>query len=93
VIALVQRKEYLEKLTQWRDEQVINVVTGIRRCGKSTLLAQFQEYLRKNDVSDNQIVSVNFEELEYEELLNYKKLYAYLKEHLVQGKDHLYLFG
>jgi hypothetical protein len=83
---LVQRTEYLEKLIQWKGEQVIKVVTGIRRCGKSTLLAQFQEYLRRNGVSDEQIVSVNFEELEYEELLDYKKLYAYLKERLVRGK-------
>jgi hypothetical protein len=54
-------------------------------------LVQRKDYLRKNDVSDNQIVSVNFEELEYEELLDYKKLYAYLKEHLVQGKT-TYIF-
>jgi predicted AAA+ superfamily ATPase len=81
----------LEKLIQWKDEQVIKVVTGIRRCGKSTLLAQFQAYLRCNGVSDDQIVSINFEELEYEDLLDYKKLYAYLKEHLVQGKT-TYIF-
>jgi hypothetical protein len=88
---LVQRTEYLEKLIQWKDEQVIKVVTGIRRCGKSTLLAQFQDYLRSRGVSDEQIVSVNFEELEYEELLDYKKLYAYLKERLVPGKP-TYIF-
>jgi predicted AAA+ superfamily ATPase len=88
---LVQRTEYLEKLIQWKDEQVIKVVTGIRRCGKSTLLAQFQAYLHRNSVSDAQIVSVNFEELEYEDLLDYKKLYAYLKERLVQGKT-TYIF-
>jgi hypothetical protein len=88
---LVQRTEYLEKLIQWKGEQVIKVVTGIRRCGKSTLLAQFQEYLRRNGVSDEQIVSVNFEELEYEELLDYKKLHAYLKERLVRGKT-TYIF-
>jgi predicted AAA+ superfamily ATPase len=91
VIALVQRTEYLEKLIQWKDEQVIKVVTGIRRCGKSTLLAQFQAYLQRNSISDAQIVSVNFEELEYEDLLDYKKLYAYLKERLVQGKT-TYIF-
>jgi hypothetical protein len=88
---MVQRIEYLEKLIQWKDEQVIKVVTGIRRCGKSTLLTQFQTYLRSNDVSDEQIVSVNFEELEYEELLDYKKLYSYLKERLVSGKT-TYIF-
>ena len=86
VASLVERKEYLAELIGWKDEQVIKVVTGIRRCGKSTLLAQFQEWLKTNGVSDEQVVSVNFEELEYEELLDYKKLYAYLKERLVSGK-------
>jgi hypothetical protein len=90
-VALVERTEYLEKLIQWKDEQVIKVVTGIRRCGKSTLLAQFQAYLQRNGISDAQIVSVNFEELEYEDLLDYKKLYAYLKERLVVGKT-TYIF-
>ena len=88
---MVQRKEYLDQLINWRDEQVIKVVTGIRRCGKSTLLLQFQQWLKENGVADEQIVSVNFEELEYEELLDYKKLYQYLKERLVSGKT-TYIF-
>lgn len=88
---MVERKEYLAELIQWRDEQVIKVVTGIRRCGKSTLLTQYQAWLRENGVQDSQIVSVNFEELEYEELLDYKKLYTYLKERLVVGKT-TYIF-
>jgi hypothetical protein len=83
--------EYIKKLNQWKDEQVIKVVTGIRRCGKSTLLTQFQAYLLCHGISDTQIVSINFEELEYEDLLDYKKLYAYLKERLVQGKT-TYIF-
>ena len=88
---MVERKEYLKSLIQWKDEQVIKLVTGIRRCGKSTLLAQYQSWLQKNGVSAEQIVSINFEELEYEELLDYKKLYAYLKERLVSGKT-TYIF-
>ena len=88
---MVQRKEYLDQLINWKDEQVIKVVTGIRRCGKSTLLLQFQQWLKENGVADEQIVSVNFEELEYEELLDYKKLYQYLKERLVSGKT-TYIF-
>ena len=88
---LVERKEYLTKLIEWKDEQVIKVVTGIRRCGKSTLLTQYQEWLKENGVSDKQIISINFEELEYEELLDYKKLYAYLKERLAIGKT-TYIF-
>ena len=88
---MVERKEYLEQLIGWKEEQVIKVVTGIRRCGKSTLLMQYQAWLRENGALDAQIVSVNFEELEYEELLDYKKLYAYLKERLVAGKT-TYIF-
>ena len=76
---MVQRKEYLDQLISWKDEQVIKVVTGIRRCGKSTLLMQFQQWLKENGVTQEQIVSVNFEELEYEDLLDYKKLHQYLK--------------
>lgn len=88
---MTERKEYLERLKQWKDEQVIKVVTGIRRCGKSTLLLQYQAWLRASGVSPEQILSLNFEELEYEELLDYKKLYAYLKEHLAQGRT-TYIF-
>lgn len=88
---MVQRKEYLDQLINWKDEQVIKVVTGIRRCGKSTLLLQFQQWLKENGVADEQIVFVNFEELEYEELLDYKKLYQYLKARLVSGKT-TYIF-
>ena len=88
---MVERKEYLENLKQWKDEQVIKVVTGIRRCGKSTLLRQYQQWLQSIGIPEEQIISVNFEELEYEELLDYKKLYTYIKERLVAGK-HTYVF-
>lgn len=83
---MVKRKEYLEKLIEWKNEQVTKVVTGIRRCGKSTLLLQYQDYLRENGVSDKQIISLNFEELENEDLLNYKSLYSYIKERLCKDK-------
>ncbi len=88
---MVERKEYLDRLIQWKDEQVIKVVTGIRRCGKSTLLLQYQTWLKENGISKEQIVSVNFEELEYEELHDYRKLYAYLKARLCEGKK-TYIF-
>ena len=89
--ALAERKEYLEQLKAWKDEQVIKVVTGIRRCGKSTLLSQYQQQLQTTGITDEQIVSVNFEELEYEELLDYRKLYSYLKERLCAEKT-TYIF-
>lgn len=83
---MVKRKEYLNRLIEWKDEQVIKVVTGIRRCGKSTLLLQYQDYLRENGVADEQIISLNFEELENEDLLDYKALYSYIKERLCKDK-------
>ncbi len=75
---MIERKEYLNKLIGWKDEQVIKVVTGIRRSGKSTLLEQYKDYLTANGILANQIVSVNFEELENEKFLDYKVLYEYL---------------
>ena len=83
---MVERNEYLELLKKWKDDQVIKVVTGIRRCGKSTLLNMYQEYLKTQGVEDEQIISINFEELEYEDLLDYKALYNYVKERLHQSK-------
>lgn len=89
---LVERKEYLNRLIQWKDEQVVKVVTGIRRCGKSTLLQQYQSWLKSSGVSEKQIISVNFEDLEYEELSDYRKLYAYLRERMVEGqKTYIFL--
>ena len=79
---MVIRKEYLSRLLAWKNEQVIKVVTGIRRCGKSTLLKQFQEHLLEEGVSQEQIISINFEDLDYEDLLDYKALYAYIKVRL-----------
>ena len=83
---MIERKNYLEKLIAWKDEKVIKVVTGIRRCGKSTLLDLYKEYLKKNGVEDGQIVAVNFEDLENEALQDYKALYAYLSDRLCSGK-------
>ncbi len=88
---MVQRKEYINQLLSWKDDRVIKVVTGIRRCGKSTLLAQFQNILREKGIEDEQIISINFEELEYEDLLDYKKLYAFLKERINPNKQN-YIF-
>ena len=83
---MIERKNYLEKLIAWKDEKVIKVVTGIRRCGKSTLLDLYKEYLKKNGAEDGQIVAVNFEDLENEALQDYKALYAYLSGSLCRGK-------
>ena len=72
---MVKRQQYLDKLIKLRDKQVIKVVTGFRRCGKSTLLIQFRDYLKECGVEDSQIISVNFERLEFEHLLDPHALY------------------
>lgn len=88
---MIQRREYLDQLKKWKDQNVIKVITGIRRCGKSTLLELYREFLKTQDVEDSQIISVNFEELEYEDLLDYKALYNYIKERL-HGTKTTYIF-
>lgn len=88
---MVKRTEYLARLSAWKDEKVIKVVTGMRRCGKSTLLMQFQELLKEQGVENEQIIYLNFEELENESLLNYKSLYDYIKERLCKNKN-TYIF-
>lgn len=88
---MVQRTEYLNILRNWKDEQVIKVITGIRRCGKSTLLALYQDYLRTQGIAEDQIISINFEELENESFLDYKVLYDHIKQRLHAEKT-TYIF-
>lgn len=88
---MIERKEYLKQLLSWKDQNIIKVLTGIRRCGKSTILKLYQEYLVNNGIDPSQIISINFEELEYEDLQDYKKLYQYIKDRLVENKM-MYIF-
>ena len=88
---MIQRQEYLDSLISFREKKLIKVVTGIRRCGKSTLFELYQNYLRSDGVTDEQIISINLEEGEYDEIENYKQLYGFVKERLVPGKK-MYIF-
>ncbi len=87
----IKREKYLSILKNFKDQQIIKVITGIRRCGKSTLLELFQDYLKENGIEDNQIISINFEDADYEQLQDRKKLYEYLKSKLVKNKK-TYIF-
>lgn len=78
----VVRREYFQKLLSWKDKRIIKVVTGIRRCGKSTLLKMFRDYLLEQGVEGGQIISINFEDYEFEELREPKALYRYIKDRL-----------
>lgn len=72
---MIDRPGYLEKLLRWKDRDVIKVVTGVRRCGKSTLLTLFMSELERLGVPPERIISINFERLEYEHLLDYHALH------------------
>lgn len=88
---LIQREEYLNKLIALKDKKIIKVVTGVRRCGKSKLLEMYRKWLLEQGVEEERIVSINFEDLDFEDLTDYKKLHTYLKEHLL--KDNMtYIF-
>ncbi len=83
---MVQRTQYLEKLIKMRDKKIIKVVTGIRRCGKSTLLSMYRDYLKESGIEDDQIISVNFEDVANEFLLDYRKLHEYVTDRLNPNK-------
>ena len=87
----IERSVYLSKLIAFKDKEVIKVITGIRRCGKSTLMAMYRDWLRKTGVEDSQIVYINFEDYEFFELRSAMKLYQYVKP-LIQSDRMTYLF-
>ncbi len=87
----IDRKEYLDFLVKSKDRQIIKVVSGVRRCGKSTLFEIYKDFLIENGVAKNQIISINFEDMDYEELTDYKKLYEYIKSKMIEDKRN-YIF-
>jgi hypothetical protein len=89
--SLMPRKEYLQQLIAWREKHLIKVITGVRRCGKSTLFSLYIKYLKKHGVQDRQIISINLENIEYEHLLDYHALYRHIKE-LLQVDVYTYVF-
>ncbi len=88
---MINRDEYLNKLIKFKDKELIKVVTGIRRCGKSTLFDLYINYLLKNGVTQDQIIRLNLEDPVYFELDNYLKLYNYIKDKMSQNKMN-YIF-
>lgn len=88
---MLKRTKYLEKLKQCKDKKIIKVIKGIHRCGKSTLLKLFQEYIKEEGILEEQIISLNFEALENEDLLDYKVLYQYITSNLCNDKT-TYIF-
>lgn len=88
----ILRTEYLQILKDFKDKDIIKIVTGIRRCGKSTLMEIFQDYLRENGVDDNHIISINFEDYNYVDLLEPKELHTYVQDKLIDHKMYYVFF-
>ena len=83
---LHNRKRYFDELLAHKDKELIKIITGIRRCGKSSLLELFKEHLKKQNVK---FIHINFESLEFEHLSDYKELYKYIKSKIKSGKYYL----
>jgi predicted AAA+ superfamily ATPase len=88
---MIERKRYLEWLIRWREQDVIKVVSGVRRCGKSTMLEIYRDYLLRNGVKERQIVAINFEDIEFEHLTDYRLLYEYIRP-LLRPDEMTYVF-
>lgn len=88
--ALINRPEYLQQLIQHKDIDVVKIITGIRRCGKSSLLDLFHQYLTTNHVPDPNIIHMNLESLKYRELTDHFIFYDYVSSQIpAQGKTYL----
>ena len=88
---MVIRERYLKLIRPFYDQELIKVLIGIRRSGKSVILKQIIDELKENNVDDNHIIYINFEDYDYEEYTDPKKLNNYVKERIIDDKKY-YLF-
>lgn len=87
----IVRKEYLERLRNLQHKKLIKIITGIRRCGKSTVMEMFWDELLENGVDENQIIFLNFEDYDNKHLRNPDELYSYIKERLTKKMNYIFL--
>lgn len=88
---MINRNAYLNQLKVNKDKKVIKVITGVRRCGKSTLFSLFIAYLKEIGVENASIISINLEDLQYEHLLNYRTLYDFINSNLSKNKTYVFI--
>lgn len=88
---MLKREKYLEKIRDFYDSDLIKILVGIRRCGKSVILEQIMQELKERNIDENHIIYVNFEFIEFEDLTDYKELNKYIKERIKDDKLY-YLF-
>ena len=89
---LINRPEYLRRFMDNKDIDLVKIITGIRRCGKSAMLDIFRSKLLESGTAEENIIQINFESLKYAELKNYEALYKYIAERLIQGSRTYLLF-
>lgn len=87
----IVRSEYLERLRNLRHKKLIKIITGIRRCGKSTVLEMFRDELLSEGVKKERIIFINFEDFEYRALRNSDSLYSFIKERLTSEMNYIFL--
>ena len=87
----IVRSEYLERLRNLRHKKLIKIITGIRRCGKSTVLEMFRDELLSEGVKKERIIFINFEDFEYKSLRNSDSLYSFIKERLTSEMNYIFL--
>lgn len=88
---LISRPDYFNKLLGYQDKKIIKVITGVRRCGKSTLLQLYKDYLFNKGINSKQVISINFDDYKYYDLLEAKALHAYIDERIIDN-EKMYLF-
>lgn len=87
---MISRDHYLDRLKAFKDNKLIKVITGIRRCGKSTLLEIFREYLLSDGVNAGNVIHINLELMKYDDVRDYKAFYSLITEQIT-NKDRYYL--
>ena len=88
---LINRPEYLTQLIQNKDVDLVKIITGIRRCGKSSLLDLFHQYLLQSGVLDDHIIHMNLESLRFRNLSNYLNFYDYVSERIPKNGKTYYI--
>lgn len=88
---MVKREQYLERIRPFYDSEMVKVITGIRRCGKSTIMRQIIDEIRQEGISETHIVYINFEDYKYRKISTPDSLYQYIEEKITDS-DRYYLF-
>jgi len=89
---MVKREVYLEKLIKFKDKDIIKIISGIRRCGKSTLLVQYMDYLMNNGVDRSHIIFINLESAQFDDIREYHNLYKTIQERIKSEDERYYVF-